>query len=150
MSTLMRLAIRLIVPRHRVGVNAVPIDKQGRVLLLNHVFHPHIPWGLPGGWLNAHESPATGALRELLEETGLHATLGPAIYTNHEGPHPHVAIAYYVTPHPGTITLSNEIIEARWFYPHELPTPLHTSTTKIIKAALAYHQKNKQSVEVIP
>ncbi|MCA9977389.1 MAG: hypothetical protein KC413_16635, partial [Anaerolineales bacterium] len=39
MNWLMYLGIYLVVPRHRVGVTAVALDDQQRVLLLRHVFH---------------------------------------------------------------------------------------------------------------
>lgn len=118
---LMRLAIHLVVPRHRIGVTAVALDDQQRVLLLRHVFHPHVPWGLPGGWLNRGEDPMTGALRELREETGLTADIGPALHISRD-PHPwHITIAFAVRLHPGNMSLSPEIIEADWFAIDNLP-----------------------------
>ena len=42
---------------------------QGQVLLVEHVFHPYAPWGLPGGWIDRNESPSqTAVIRELQEE----------------------------------------------------------------------------------
>ncbi len=62
--------------------------------MLRHVFHPAWPWGLPGGWLKRNEAPEEGALRELKEETGLTAVIGPSILVSH-GDHPvHTGIAY--------------------------------------------------------
>lgn len=57
--------------RFLVGVLGVVLDEQGRVLLLKHTYRPFAPWGLPSGWLSAHESPSQAIAREIREEIGL-------------------------------------------------------------------------------
>ena len=57
--------------RYSLGAVGVVLNAAGEILLLEHVFHPVFPWGLPGGWVNRHESPAAAVERELREETGL-------------------------------------------------------------------------------
>lgn len=133
---LMLLGIQIVVARHRVGVTLVPFDDQGRILLLNHVFHPFTPWGLPGGWLRRNESPAAAALRELSEETGLTANLGPVVHLEHGKPPTQINIAYlaYVTPQP--MDLSAEIMEAEWFHPETLPKPMSRFQMEAIRRAL--------------
>jgi 8-oxo-dGTP diphosphatase len=118
------LAVSAITARHRVGVAAVVLDENGRVLLLKHVFHPVAPWGLPGGWLERDESPATAALRELKEETGLTAVLGPVVHMTRETRPPHIGIAYLAHSASGELRLSPEIIEAAWYPPSTLPSLL--------------------------
>jgi len=135
----MVLGIRTFVARHRVGVALVPIDDQGRVLLLHHVFHPHVPWGLPGGWLGRNETPAACALRELKEETGLDASLGPVVHVSDEQVPPHVLIAYLARITPGEMTFGPEIINAAWFAPDEFPSPLPPFSREAIEAALRVH-----------
>ncbi|RMG99276.1 MAG: NUDIX domain-containing protein [Chloroflexi bacterium] len=137
---LMLWGIRVVVPRHRVGVAVVLLDDDERVLLLRHVFHPSTPWGLPGGWLGGHESPADGALRELKEETGLTAVLGPTIHVTYGVNPSHIGIAYLGKLTSHQITLSPEIIEARWFPIDNLPTPMLPFTIGAIHAAHRYQQ----------
>jgi ADP-ribose pyrophosphatase YjhB (NUDIX family) len=139
----MGLAIRLIVPKHRMGIALVCLDSSGRVLLLRHVFHPTIPWGLPGGWLDRGESPADCALRELREETGLSADLGLVVHVSREHKPNHLVIAYGATIRSGSMTLSGEIIEAKWFWPDILPQPLFPFVEEAISAAVV---KNKQPI----
>lgn len=134
--------VKIIVPRQRVGVGVVVLDESERVLLLRHVFHPISPWGVPGGWLNRHESPEVGALRELREETGLTAVLGSVAHVMHSTKPHHIGIFYLATVDPGPITLSAEIIEAKWFALDELP-PLLTFTRKGIETAVNVHRLHR-------
>ncbi|GAB3755418.1 NUDIX hydrolase [Microlunatus parietis] len=61
----------------RTAVRVLPIDGDGRVLLL-HGFDPARPaepyWFTVGGGLEPGETPAEAAVRELAEEVGLAAT----------------------------------------------------------------------------
>lgn len=140
MGRLMRLGIQFVVPKQRIGVGVVVMDNQGRILLLRHVFHPFAPWGTPGGWLNRNEDPAAGALRELREETGLTVELKSVVLIKREHHPPHVGIVFlaYATPQP--MQLSGEIMEARWFYPHDLPHEMFDFTRTAIDTAVHMHQ----------
>jgi len=136
LKRLLPIVVRLVVPRHRIGVGGVVIDNAGKILLLRHVFHPANLWGLPGGWLNRHEDPAAGALRELAEETNLQATVGSLVYSCYDLSPPHLGLAFLLHATPGPLTLSNEIIEADWFAPGRFPGPLLPFTLAAIEAAL--------------
>jgi ADP-ribose pyrophosphatase YjhB (NUDIX family) len=132
---LMKMGIHLLVPKHRIGVVAVPIREDGQVLLLRHVFHPVAPWGLPGGWLGRGEDPAAAAARELWEETGLNCDVGPVVEIERDPLPPHLSIAFWVTPHDGEVKLSGEILEARWCAPDQLPGPHYPFTPRAVAAA---------------
>lgn len=139
---LMLLGIRLFVPRQRLGVTMVVLDEWNRVLLLRHVFHPEFPWGLPGGWLGRNEAPDQGVVRELWEETGLTAVLGPTLLVRREDHPPHIGIAYLGYVQPGSISLSGEIIEAAWFTADNLP-PLYPFMADAIQIALKIQQRSE-------
>lgn len=56
------------------GAKIIVLDKSNHALVLRRSgTHPHVPLtsDLPGGKVEAHESPAGGCLRELEEETGI-------------------------------------------------------------------------------
>ena len=54
----------------RVGCSAAIFDDEGRVLLTRRADNGQ--WCLPSGGMDAGESPAEAAIREVFEETGLH------------------------------------------------------------------------------
>lgn len=137
---MMRLAIRLVVPRSRVGVAVVAVNDATEVFMVRHVFHPMYEWGLPGGWLNRNEAPVDGALRELREETGLTANLGPAVAVQHDPVTAYIGISYVATLQPGVLSLSQELFEARWFATEALPKPITKHTRVAIEAAVAYRK----------
>lgn len=131
-------AIVLTVPRRRLGVNLVPLNAEGQVMLLRHVFHPQVPWGLPGGWLGRGEAPAAGVLREFREETGLTAVLGPVIHVTQSSYPDHIGITYLGYVQPGSVHLSGEILTAHWFTIESLP-PLLPHARHAVETAVAHH-----------
>lgn len=68
---LLAFGVRLFVPRHYVGAVGAIFNDAGQVLLMEHVFRPHTPWGLPGGWVEQDEHPAAAVRREIEEELGI-------------------------------------------------------------------------------
>jgi 8-oxo-dGTP diphosphatase len=62
-----------LVPVH-LFAGVILVDRRGWLLLQERDEHPAIDpekWGLAGGHLEAGEDPLEGAVRELLEETGV-------------------------------------------------------------------------------
>jgi 8-oxo-dGTP diphosphatase len=61
-------------------VGAVVLDDAGRLLLIRRGREPSRGlWSLPGGRLEAGETRPEAARREVLEETGLHVTVGEPV-----------------------------------------------------------------------
>ena len=64
-------------PVPTVAVGLVARDRQGRLLLVRRGKPPAMgSWSLPGGRVEPGETMAEAAARELVEETGLRATVG--------------------------------------------------------------------------
>ncbi|WP_405495010.1 NUDIX domain-containing protein [Nocardia sp. NBC_00511] len=61
-------------PRKRMGAGALFVDELDRVLLVEPTYKDY--WELPGGVVEANESPLAAAVREIDEELGLTVTLG--------------------------------------------------------------------------
>ncbi len=122
-----------------VGVVGAVFDDAGRVLVVEHVFHPKYPWGLSGGWMNHDEDPDETVRRELLEETGLQVeVIKPLVIKRTPNIHRHLDMSYLcrLAPDSGDIQLCSELLDYRWADPSDLPllSPYHR---RVIQAALA-------------
>lgn len=148
---LMAPVIRLVMARHLVGVVMVVVDEQQRVLLLNHVFHPHVPWGPPGGWLDRAEAPAAGARRELWEETGLEVEPEHLLFARREDVPGQLLLAYAAqipAIAPEELTLSSEIRSAAWFEVDDLP-PLYGFARDAIELAISKVNSQPSTPELV-
>lgn len=60
---------RKTLPRKIIYVKAIITNDKGEILLVKPNYRDH--WHIPGGGVEAHESPLDGAIRELREETNI-------------------------------------------------------------------------------
>jgi len=67
-------AVWAALPRKRVGAGVVLVDDADRVLLVEPTYKPG--WEVPGGMVEAGESPRAAARREVREELGLDVVVG--------------------------------------------------------------------------
>ncbi len=79
-------AWRASLPRKRMGSGALIRDGHGRVLLVEPTYKA--TWELPGGAVEADESPRVCCERELLEELGLRMQVGRLLCIEWQGPEP--------------------------------------------------------------
>jgi ADP-ribose pyrophosphatase YjhB (NUDIX family) len=63
------MTLRAIWAPTALGVAALVLDAEGRILLVRHGYNPG--WRLPGGGVDRGEPPVEAVLRELREEVGL-------------------------------------------------------------------------------
>lgn len=124
----MRLILHWTQPRFTAGVVGVVLNARGEVLLVEHVFHPQHPWGLPGGWLGRGESPAQALKRELREETGIRvAIVCPLLVENGYYSHAHLDMAFLCRAESDVCSLSSELLDYRWASLDDVPPmmPFH-------------------------
>ena len=143
---LLRIAARGMAVRFTVGVVGIVLDEAGRVLVVEHVFHPRSPWGLPGGWLESGENPSVGLAREIAEETGLEVEiLRPLLIDVARCGGRHLDIAYLCAARGEVTTLSSEILDYNW-----LPLDAVPRMVDFHQAALdAFHAQRAQRVEPV-
>ncbi|MEU8242484.1 NUDIX hydrolase [Actinoplanes missouriensis] len=72
--------------RKRMGAGALLTDDRGRVLLVEPAYKDD--WEIPGGAVEAGESPLTAVVRELDEELGLSLRPGRLLVTDWVPPRP--------------------------------------------------------------
>jgi 8-oxo-dGTP diphosphatase len=109
-----------IAPSPAIGVGAVLLDKQNRVLLIKRGTAPAIGlWSIPGGRLEPGESLADACRREVVEETGIGIELGPIIAVAEraiQGFH-YVIIDFLASlkaPGAHTPCTASDVSDARW------------------------------------
>ncbi len=73
----------MALPRPRIAVRALILDRESRLLLVN-AYPGKVSdlWCAPGGGCEAGQSLPENLAREVQEETGLHITLGPPALVN--------------------------------------------------------------------
>jgi 8-oxo-dGTP pyrophosphatase MutT (NUDIX family) len=112
--------VRFFRPKYSLGAVGVIFNTQGQVLLVEHVFHPKTPWGLPGGWVNRREDPATTVIRELQEELSITVTV-ERIVAVQSLTHNHLDLAYLCHTSEPIGKLSNELLAFEWFDIDKMP-----------------------------
>ncbi len=119
-----RSAVRRLARPTTVGVRVV-VPRGDTLLLVRHRGGAR-PWALPGGGVETHETLADAALREVREESGCAAELLSMLGLYHsfgEGMSNYIAVfvcAPLSAPRPPVGDL--EIVDARFFPRHDLPT----------------------------
>ncbi len=126
-------------PKKKVGAGfGVVIQRDGKILLgMRHpdpdkadsAFRSSGEWTLPGGKLEFGETFEEGAIREVLEETGIQIT-NPEVYTvsNCMNEHAHfmtVCLKTNESVGEAQVTEPDEIVKWEWFSLDSLPSPLY-------------------------
>lgn len=106
--------------RFLVGVVGIGVDVEGRVLLAMHRFgSPR--WRLLGGFIERAERLEDALRREIEEETGLAAEIGPLLEAEAGYRWARIELVYPFRVVGGEQRLSGELAELRWFTPDTLP-----------------------------
>jgi NADH pyrophosphatase NudC (nudix superfamily) len=102
----------------------VIVRNGGDVLLARHRYYPHDEFVLIAGYIEAGESPEEAAMREVCEETGLHVRIESILGNYSAASHlPDLTmVACVATAGSRDVTLSDELMDARWFALRQLPS----------------------------
>lgn len=111
---------RLIQPKYSIGVIGVVFNEQREVLLVEHVFHPQLPWGVPGGWIGKNEDPAKAVARELSEELRLSVEVKRLLMMERTQRN-HLDVAYLCDAQNSVGDISYELLQYRWCQLDEMP-----------------------------
>ena len=113
-----------LLSRNAPGADALVL-KDGKILLIKRANEPYAGyWAMPGGFQEFGEHPATTAIREVREETGLTIELDSilGIYVQHTTPEEYRQITVFVaTPAGGTMKAGDDASDCQWFPIDNLP-----------------------------
>jgi ADP-ribose pyrophosphatase YjhB (NUDIX family) len=127
----------------KVGTDAAIFNENGEILLMERA--DGSGWCLPCGWVEPDESPAEAIVREAREETGLdiEVRLLVGVFTRkasaRNGPHALIAIVHICEVKGGTLTLSHEGLNLR-YWPIDEMQNWHATHEKYARAAHAMWQ----------
>jgi 8-oxo-dGTP diphosphatase len=130
---------RLFQPKYSIGVVGVIMNDAHEILIVEHVFHPRRPWGLPGGWINFNEDPAEAVAREIREELGLTVAVNKLLLMVRTQFN-HLDIAYLCLPQGEIGNISYELLGYRWCKRQDLPL-LHRFHADAVEVAFAILDK---------
>ncbi|QPC81022.1 NUDIX hydrolase [Phototrophicus methaneseepsis] len=135
---------RFLQPKYTLGVIGIVFNEDGQFLIVEHVFHPKHPWGIPGGWIGRDEDPAVAVKRELQEELSLEVEVTHLLLVE-KTQHNHIDTAYLCRPLGAVGKLSYELLSYRWTTVEEAPTLYNFHVRAVAKAAhiLQQNQHNQ-------
>lgn len=118
-------------------VVCVAKDKEGKILIAKRNLKPGInKWALPGGFVEANETPEIACLRELEEETGIKGKIKRLIGVYVQKIREYgslLVIGYEVEISKNYLSLNSELKDAGFFSKKDLPVISFSSHRKIIE-----------------
>ncbi len=100
------------------------IKQDDKVLLIRRAMNPGIgKWAFPAGFVDYDEAPTTAAVREVLEETGLHVEIEGLldVFPRKDDGLADIIIAYSAHIVGGTLNAGDDAVDVGWFAKDNLP-----------------------------
>ncbi len=139
--------IRRVTIRHPGGAAVMPVDDNGRILLVRQYRHATLDylWELPAGRIDAGEKPLQTAKRELAEETGYRAARWKKLGMIYPSPgmlderlHLYLATGLREAGKLAQHEEEDERVTLRWFTAKELDTMIENGKMPDGKTICAY------------
>ncbi|MFC9938832.1 MULTISPECIES: NUDIX domain-containing protein [Nocardiopsis] len=130
-------------PATRGAAGALIRSPEGDVLLVRRAYESDALWGIPGGIVEAEESPLSACRREIAEELGVTATVrGPLVVDWVPARYPRTAALQWLfrveVPSEDRFSLQPEELSGwEWVRPGRIPEYLPEGTARRMLAAVA-------------
>jgi ADP-ribose pyrophosphatase YjhB (NUDIX family) len=135
-----------------IGTFAIIFDSDKKILLCHR--RDYDLWNLPGGTLEAGESPWEAVIREVKEETGLEVKIERLAGIYHKPEKNEICFSYVCEATGGTLTLNDEADQIVYFAMTDIPHNTSPKQVERIKDAqqnlLTFKtQTGKASIELV-
>ena len=136
-------------PRKRMAAAVLFSDERGRVLLVEPAYKPD--WEIPGGTVEADESPYAAAVREVAEELGLRVRPGRLLVVDWVPPQPNRTDGLMLVFDGGLLPAEQvarielpaaELLSWAWSTPHESGERLSARLARRVTAAVQARADN--------
>lgn len=126
--------IRVTQKKFTASVAVIITNRQGKVLLLEHLLRPGSGWGIPGGFIEHGEQPEAAARREIREETGieLENIRMLRLHTINR----HIEFMFRAESDDTAQVKSREIISLGWFAVDEMPAEMSGAQKVLVEKVL--------------
>jgi 8-oxo-dGTP diphosphatase len=125
---------------------AVLVENEGKALLVKRANVPERgKWTLPAGFVDAGEDPEEAAIRECLEETGLHIHIHSLLDVFSGKEHERgadIVILYRGSVESGSPKAGDDAMDVAFFGPEGLPPLAFDATRKAIQCWLRAREKD--------
>jgi 8-oxo-dGTP diphosphatase len=135
--------------RTYVAAGVLFFDDENRVMLVQPTYKDY--WDIPGGYVEAGETPAQAAAREVREELGIEAAIGPLLVADW-APHPDEGDKLLLIFDGGTLTTeqltaihlpAEELASYAFHDPAEIATVLIPRLGRRVTAAVDAHYASR-------
>jgi len=126
--------IRVTQKKFTASVAVIITNRDGKVLLLEHILRPASGWGIPGGFLNQGEQPEVAARRELREETGIE--LENLKMVRVRTLNRHIEMLFRAESNDAARVLSREIKSLDWFEIDKIPEEMNGAQKLTVEKVL--------------
>ncbi len=126
----------------------VIIETGGRIVLIRRK-NPPPGWAIPGGFVDVGENIRDAAVREALEETGLHVTLTAllGVYSDPaRDPRQHTISTVFVGTADGIPVGMDDAAEAARFTEGTLPEPIAFDHAKILSDYFRFRKTGERPI----
>lgn len=126
--------IRVTQKKFTASVGVIITNRDGKVLLLEHLLRPGSGWGIPGGFIEHGEQPEAAARREIREETGI--ALENLRMLRLRTINRHIEFLFRAESNETPQVRSREIISLDWFAVDEIPAEMNEAQRMMVEKVL--------------